>query len=312
MAGQEELRDAVAKAKLENPGLGVKKLVALVKNSSPELAKVGAKEVRQVLAELASSLETATPKPKQSVEPEIEPQPAPEASAVPEEVKENVDSAAGVAVAPPVASTQLPPRPRSALKTRGTNGNAPGSSGKTEGIRFAEQLLDVRDIEAVGNCTPTPPRTRPAAMRRQQSAGQALMQDPEIMQLMSQPGVMAGVQEIMNDPQTGLVKYQHNPMVMVTFMKIQEKMKLLQKMEAAPSNSVEDEGDADPADKDAQVSDASLNAQAVAVLLKRGRMALVRGDVDKARGALKAGLQLDIMNADLKALMQDIKSQSSQ
>ena len=99
MAGQEELRDAVAKAKLENPGLGVKKLVALVKNSSPELAKVGAKEVRQVLAELASSLETATPKPKQSVEPEIEPQPAPEASAVAEEVKENVDSAAGVAVA---------------------------------------------------------------------------------------------------------------------------------------------------------------------------------------------------------------------
>jgi hypothetical protein len=41
-------------------------------------------------------------------------------------------------------------------------------------------------------------------------------------------------------------------------------------------------------------------------------MALVRGDVDKARGALKAGLQLDIMNPDLKALMQDIKSVSDQ
>eukprot|EP01043_Picozoa_sp_COSAG02_P063864 COSAG02_NODE_9173_length_2303_cov_0.982305_1_plen_341_part_00 len=321
MTGQEGLHDAVAKAKRENPGLGVKKLVALVKNSSPDLAKVGAKEVRQVLAELASGLDTATSEPKQSIEPDIEPQPAPEAATAPEEVKENVDTAeqpAGVAVPPPVASTQLPPRPRSALKARGTNGNAPGSSGKAAGIRFAEQLLDVRDIEAVGNCTPTPPRTRPAAMRRQQSAGQTLMQDPEIMQLMSQPGVMAGVQEIMNDPQTGLVKYQHTPMVMVTFMKIQEKMKLLQKMEAAPSNSVEDEGDLDPeeapgaTEEEAEVSDASLNAQAVAVLLKRGRMALVRGDVDKARGALKAGLQLDIMNADLKVLMQDIKSQSSQ
>jgi hypothetical protein len=319
MAGQEAgLRDAVAKAKRENPGLGVKKLVALVKNSSPDLAKVGAKEVRKVLAELA---ETATSSANESAEPEIEPDPEAATSATaPEEVKENVDAAdrpAGIVV-PPVVSTQLPPRPRSALKTRGTNGNAPGSSGKAEGIRFAEQLLDVCDIEAVGNCNPTPPRTRPPAMRRQQSAGQALMQDPEIMQLMSQPGVMAGVQEIMNDPQTGLAKYQNNPMVMVTFMKIQEKMKLLQKMESAPSNSVEDEADPDPeeapepADEQGEVSDASLNAQAVAVLLKRGRMALVRGDVDKARGALKAGLQLDIMNADLKVLMQDIKSVSDQ
>ena len=284
-----------------------------------------------MLAELAEIAKSAD---SQNTEPEIEPAPerllksgpsqisslpTPKTATpvtAPEEAKENVDAAENRpvgTVVPPTVSTQLPPRPRSALKTRGTNGNAPGSSGKATGIRFAEQLLDVRDIEAVGNCTPTPPRTRPPAMRRQQSAGQALMQDPEIMQLMSQPGVMAGVQEIMNDPQTGLAKYQNNPMVMVTFMKIQEKMKLLQNMEPSPSNS-EDEADSEPepAEEQGDVSDASLNAQAVAVLLKRGRMALVRGDLDKARGALKAGLQLDIMNAGLKALMQDIKSVSDQ
>jgi hypothetical protein len=101
-------------------------------------------------------------------------------------------------------------------------------------------------------------------------------------------------------------------------MKIQEKLKLMQNMEA--TNSVQDGSEtADPEDapeptkeQGAEISDASLNASAVAVLLKRGRMALVRGDVDKARGALKAGLQLDIMNPDLKALMQDIKSVSDQ
>lgn len=327
MADQQQLRDAVAKAKLENPNMGVKKLVALVKKSSPGLAKIGAKEVRQALALLDQA---APSEPSECAEQEVvpalatfvaaasveeaksagvcgtelaleEPVPPPKTEKDPEEP-----------VPPPVThSSELPPRPRSALKSRGTNGNAPGSSGKTEGIQFSEQLLEVRDIEPIGNCTPTPARTRGPAMRQQQSAGQALMRDPEIMQLMSQPGVMAGVQEIMNDPQTGLPKYQHNPLVMVTFMKIQEKMKLLQKMEAGPLNTVED--GAEEADDETEQqegegdSDARFNAQAVAVLLKRGRMALMRGDVDKARGALKAGLQLDITNGDLKALMQDIK-----
>ena len=322
MAEMQELRDAVAKAKRENPEMGVKKLVALVKKSSPGLAKFGAKEVRQVLAALAAGETDGPAERSQSAEP----QPAPEAAAPSTaadqaEAKEDVGEAeqpARKAVVERPVSAQLPPRPRSALKTRGTNGNAPDSSGKLEGIRFAEQLLDVCEIEAVGNCTPTPPRTRGPAMRQQQSTGQALMQDPQIMQLMSQPGVMAGVQEIMNDPQAGLMKYQNNQIVMVTFMKIQEKLKLMQNMEA--TNSVQDGSEtADPEDapeptkeQGAEISDASLNASAVAVLLKRGRMALVRGDVDKARGALKAGLQLDIMNPDLKALMQDIKSVSDQ
>ena len=324
MAEMQELRDAVAKAKRENPEMGVKKLVALVKKNSPSLAKFGAKEVRQVLADLSTEETDGVSAPSQSAEPQPAPEAAPTSTAATDqtEAKENVGDAgqhARKAVERPV-SALLPPRPRSALKTRGTNGNAPGSSGKAEGIRFAEQLLEVCEIEAVGNCTPTPPRTRGPAMRQQQSAGQALMQDPEIMQLMSQPGVMAGVQEIMNDPQAGLTKYQNNPIVMITFMKIQEKLKLLQKMEAPPPSSVQDGSEtADPEDapeptkeQGAEISDASLNASAIAVLLKRGRMALVRGDVDKARGALKAGLQLDIMNPDLKALMQDIKSVSDQ
>ena len=42
----------VAKVVSLNPGMGVKKLVALVKQSSPDLAGVGAKEVRQMIAEL--------------------------------------------------------------------------------------------------------------------------------------------------------------------------------------------------------------------------------------------------------------------
>jgi len=52
MVDQAVLRDAVAAVKLENPTMGVKKLVALVKKQSAELASVGAKEVRKVLAEL--------------------------------------------------------------------------------------------------------------------------------------------------------------------------------------------------------------------------------------------------------------------
>ena len=37
-------------------------------------------------------------------------------------------------------------------------------------------------------------------------------------------------------------------------------------------------------------------ASAVAVLLKRGRGALLRGDVNAARGTLKAALTIDIRN----------------
>ena len=46
------LRTAVVEVTRQNPGMGVKKLVALVKQSSPDLAGVGAKEVRQMIAEL--------------------------------------------------------------------------------------------------------------------------------------------------------------------------------------------------------------------------------------------------------------------
>ena len=43
--------------------------------------------------------------------------------------------------------------------------------------------------------------------------------DPEIMALMSQPGVGEAIQEIMSDPQGGLAKHQGNPAVMAAFQK---------------------------------------------------------------------------------------------
>jgi hypothetical protein len=80
-------------------------------------------------------------------------------------------------------------RPKSALRRMGPNTAAPVSSGKAAGIKFAlqEELQEIFHIEATGNCQPTPPRGG-AAARREQSAGAALMQDPEVVALMSQPG----------------------------------------------------------------------------------------------------------------------------
>jgi len=46
------LRNAVLEVTRENPGMGVKKMVALIKQHSPELSSVGAKEVRQMIAVL--------------------------------------------------------------------------------------------------------------------------------------------------------------------------------------------------------------------------------------------------------------------
>ena len=46
-----------------------------------------------------------------------------------------------------------------------------------------------------------------------------LFSDPEIMALMSQPGVGEAIQEIMSDPQGGLAKHQGNPAVMAAFQK---------------------------------------------------------------------------------------------
>jgi hypothetical protein len=80
-------------------------------------------------------------------------------------------------------------RPKSALRRTDPNTTMPVSSGKAAGIKFAprEELQEVFHIEATGNCQPTPPRGG-AAARREQSAGAALMQDQEVVALMSQPG----------------------------------------------------------------------------------------------------------------------------
>jgi hypothetical protein len=60
---------------------------------------------------------------------------------------------------------------------------------------------------------------------------EALMQDPEVVQLMSQPGVMGPLQEVMSNPQVGVPKHMDNVPVMKAFMAIQEKM---QALSAAP------------------------------------------------------------------------------
>jgi len=46
-----------------------------------------------------------------------------------------------------------------------------------------------------------------------------LFSDPEVVALMSQPGVGEAIQEIMSDPQGGLAKHQGNPAVMAAFQK---------------------------------------------------------------------------------------------
>ena len=107
-------------------------------------------------------------------------------------------------------------RPRSALKPRGDNGNAPQSSGRGEagGIRWkeGEKIQQVLDIEATGNMNPTPPRSRGARNKGlQQSELQAIMQDPEMQALMSQPGVVGPLQEILTNPQQALPRYAYHP-----------------------------------------------------------------------------------------------------
>ena len=52
----------------------------------------------------------------------------------------------------------------------------------------------------------------------------ALFQDPEIMALLSQPGVGEALQDMMSNPGAGMAKYANNPTVMAAFQKIQEKM----------------------------------------------------------------------------------------
>ena len=112
---------------------------------------------------------------------------------------------------------------------------------------------------------------------------------------------MAGpLQEIMSSPQVGLPKYRDNYPVMITFMKIQEKMKAM--IDAPPTEELQDEG--------VEEEGANFEAQAIAVLIKRGRAAVLRGDVEKAREALKAGLKIDMANPELKNLMTMIKSAS--
>ena len=137
---------------------------------------------------------------------------------------------------------------------------------------------------------------------------------------MSQPGVMGPLQEIMSNPQVGLQKHMDNQAVMKTFMTIQKKMKALA---AAPPPPPPVEGEAE------ELSEGDMIASAVAVLLKRGRAALMRRDVEKARGALRAGLQIKLgsnldqtthldlkqlqtVHLELKQLAQDIKIASDQ
>lgn len=49
------LSTAVAELREANPGMGVKKLCGLVKKHSPELASVGAKQIRQAIADLEAA-----------------------------------------------------------------------------------------------------------------------------------------------------------------------------------------------------------------------------------------------------------------
>ena len=51
-----------------------------------------------------------------------------------------------------------------------------------------------------------------------------IFQDPEIMALLSQPGVGEALQDIMSNPAAGMAKYANNPAVMAAFNKIQAKM----------------------------------------------------------------------------------------
>lgn len=188
---------------------------------------------------------------------------------------------------------QGPARPKSALRRPSGKGGV-SSAGKGIQFRSAAELQEIFEIEASGNGNPTPPRGG-GSSRRQNSAGKALMSDPEIVALMSQPGVVGPLQEIMSNPQVGLEKYRDNYPVIMTFMKIQEKMKIA--MAAPPPVADEDE-------------EVNFEDQAIGVLLKRGRAAVARGDLKCAREALKSGLTIDMTNTDLKTLAHDIKAMS--
>jgi hypothetical protein len=209
----------------------------------------------------------------------------------------------------PPGCAPAPPRPRSALKARGSNGNAPCSSGRDGNVGWQEVLQEVRDIEASGSMNPTPPRGgggRGRGGRAQQaSAGAALMADPEVQALLSQPGVMEPLQELMSNPQVGLAKHSGNMAAMMAFFRIQEKMKVLM---SAPAQQAADDGNEGCAEEEGE---ASAEGQAIAVLLRRGRAAVMRGDVDRARGALKAGLEIDMSHPSLKTLALEIKEASA-
>ena len=194
-----DLKAAVAELREANPGMGVKKLVGLVKKHSPELASVGAKQIRQAIADLETAKAAggaeaepapavadavSAPKPAAKKEKKPEPEPAPVPEPVPEPepepviedpVSEDADEEKIVQLAnrPPPG-----PRPRSALKSRGTNGN--GETGKGKGIEFRseEELVMEFDIPDTGNMNPTPPRMRGNAQRAQQSESCALQQPP--------------------------------------------------------------------------------------------------------------------------------------
>ena len=183
------LSTAVAELREANPGMGVKKLCGLVKKHSPELASVGAKQIRQAIADLeaakaggdgeaaaqsaaAADVLTAVSAPKAAAKkPEPEPEPAPAPEPDPEPVDEDPvsEDADEEKIAPLANRPPTGPRPRSALKTRGTNGN--GETGKGKGIEFRseEELVMEFDIPDTGNMNPTPPRMRGNAQRAQQS-----------------------------------------------------------------------------------------------------------------------------------------------
>ena len=81
-------------------------------------------------------------------------------------------------------------------------------------------------------------------------------------------------------------------------MKIQEKMKAMMAEPPEP----------EPQEEAGETEEADFAAQAIAVLIKRGQAALMRGDVEVARVSLKAGLKIDMANPALKTLATQIKT----
>jgi len=94
--------------------------------------------------------------------------------------------------------------------------SAPAAAAFTRAASAGRGLLTLVCVSAVPGGMPG---GMPGGAGGMDDMMKVLFSDPEVVALMSQPGVGEAIQEIMSDPQGGLAKHQGNPAVMAAFQK---------------------------------------------------------------------------------------------